>query len=115
MESEIHSERFIINSEHWSFKDLFFFIADLLNKRKPFINMKPWMMEILWREEMLKYRLTGVAPLVTRETARITSHWSRFDNSKVVKATGYPFTPIKKCLEETAKIFLEDIRSGRLK
>lgn len=108
MESDIHSERFIINGENWAFGDFFFFIADQLKKRRPFINVKPWMMEILWREEMLKYRISGISPLVTKETARIAGHWSRFDNSKVVKATGYQFTPIKECLEETAKIFLKE-------
>src|SRR5262249_14889980 len=63
MESDIHSERFILNSEHYSYKDLFSIISDLLGKRKPYINVKPWMMSILWREEMLKYRLTGLPPL----------------------------------------------------
>ena len=115
MESDIHSERFILNGENWAFGDFFFFIADRLKKRRPFINVKPWMMEILWREEMLKYRLTGISPLVTRETARIAARWSRFDNSKVVNATGYQFTPIKKCLEETAKIFLEEHKNQRAK
>jgi len=108
MESDIHSERFILNGENWSWGDFFFFISDQLKKRRPFINVKPWMMEILWRVEMLKYRFSGISPLVTKETSRIAGHWSRFDNTKVMKATGYQFTPIKKCLEETAKIFLKE-------
>jgi hypothetical protein len=114
MESDIHNERFIINADHFKFKDFFFFLADQLKKKRPFINIKPWMIKILWREEMLKYRLTGISPLVTRETSRIASHWSRFDNSKIISATGFQFTPVKKYLEETAQIFLEDIKSGRV-
>jgi nucleoside-diphosphate-sugar epimerase len=115
MESEIHSERFIINDDHLTFKDFFFLIADLLKKKRPFINVKPWMIKILWREEMLKYKLTGISPLVTREISRVASHWSRFDNSKIISATGFQFTPVKKCLEETAQKFLEDVKNGRMK
>ncbi|HYV93749.1 MAG TPA: NAD-dependent epimerase/dehydratase family protein [Chitinophagales bacterium] len=109
MESEIHGERFIINAEHFTFKDFFSVIADQLKKRRPFINIKPWMMKLLWREEMLKYKLTGISPLVTRETSRIASRWSRFDNSKIISATGFQFTPVKKYLEETAMKFLADL------
>jgi hypothetical protein len=77
--------------------------------------VKPWMMKILWREEMLKYKLTGISPLVTRETSRVASHWSRFDNSKIISATGFQFTPVKESLEETAKKFLENVSNGKMK
>lgn len=113
MESEINNERFILNAENISFKELFFSIADLINAKRPSTNVGKKMMEFLWRFEMLKYRLIGISPLVTKETARFASNWSRFDNQKIVNAIRYQFTPIKKCLEETAVKFLEDERKGR--
>ena len=108
MESDIQNDRFIINADHWQFRNFFFTIADLLKKRRPFINVRKWMLEALWRIEMIKHSATGLSPLVTRETARIAGKWSRFDNSKVKEATGFEFTPIQKCLEETAEKFLKE-------
>ncbi|MEO5673940.1 MAG: SDR family NAD(P)-dependent oxidoreductase [Chitinophagales bacterium] len=110
MESDIHSERFIINSENLSIKEFLFSVADQLKKTRPSISIKPWMMEFLWREEMMKYKLTGILPVVTRQTAYIISRRSFFDNSKVVKATGYQFTSVSECLEETAKKILSELK-----
>jgi nucleoside-diphosphate-sugar epimerase len=105
MKSPVVNERFILSAENWSFKDLFFTIADALRVRRPNFKVANWMMEILWREEMLRHFVTGKKPLVTRETARIARHWSRFDNTKILTATGFRFTPVNQCISETAQLF----------
>ena len=109
MKSEISGERFIVNAEHWSFKDLFFLIADQLKVKRPWLNAQPWMMDLFWRGELIRQLFSGGKPIVSKEMARIALHWSRFDNSKIVNATHYQFMPVKTCIEETAKNFLDEI------
>jgi hypothetical protein len=72
------------------------------------------MTELLWRVEMLKYRLLGMPPLLTKSTAYTAARWSRFDNSKIVAATGIQFSSLEKCIEETALQFLDDVRNGKV-
>jgi nucleoside-diphosphate-sugar epimerase len=112
MKSDISGERFIINAEHWSFRDLLFYVAEQLNVKPPRIQANAFLIEAGWRLGWLKHKLTGKQPAITRETGRVSLHWSRFDNSKIVGATGYHFKTIKQCIEETAKKFLEE-RNGQ--
>ena len=112
MKSTTSGERFILNAENWSFKDLFFCVAEQLKVKPPRIHANSFLIEAGWRLGWLKYKLTGKPPTITRETGRISLHWSRFDNSKITAATGYHFKPIKQCIEETARKFLEE-RNGQ--
>ncbi len=112
MNSDIHSERFILNSGHLTLKEFFFTIADFLKKRRPYISVKPWMIEVLWREETLRHFITGSSPVVTKDTSRIAFGNLQFDHSKVVQATGYEFKTVKQSIEETAIKFLKHIGSG---
>jgi dihydroflavonol-4-reductase len=109
MNSEVKNERFIIDAGSAFFKDFFFMIADQLHKKRPAVKIDKWMLEIFWRMEMIKYRLFGKPPLLTRETARISAAQSLFDNSKIKHATGYEFTPVRTTIEKTARQFLEEI------
>jgi nucleoside-diphosphate-sugar epimerase len=108
MKSDISGERFILNAENWSFRDLFNYVAGQLGVKPPRFHANAFMNELGWRLGWLKHKLTGTPPTITRETGRISLHWSRYDNSKIVAATGYRFKPVKRTIEETAKKFLEE-------
>jgi nucleoside-diphosphate-sugar epimerase len=109
MNSDVKNERFIIDAGSASFKDFFFMIADELNKKRPAVKVDKWMTEIFWRMEMIKYRIFGRTPLLTRETARISAGESLFDNSKIKKATAYEFIPVMTTIQKTARKFLEEV------
>jgi len=114
MKSGISGERFIINAETWSFKDLLFLIADQLGVRRPRLKASSSVINILWPLEMMKSRLLGKKPLISKESARMATHWSRFDNTKIVKTTGYQFMPITRCIEETAQKFLQAVDENQI-
>ncbi|MCS6917175.1 MAG: NAD-dependent epimerase/dehydratase family protein [Chitinophagales bacterium] len=101
-------ERFIISSEDKSFYDLFSAIARLIGARPPRFRMAPFAMELLWRLEGLRSRLVGTKPLLTRESARLSCSWSRFDSSKVQRTLGFRFRSVDECLERTAAVFLKE-------
>jgi dihydroflavonol-4-reductase len=85
LESNITSERFIINSDNWCFRQLFNGIADGFNKRRPHRNATPSLAAIAWRAEKLKSFFTGKRSLLSKESARIAQSKTNFDNRKLLK------------------------------
>ena len=99
MESTIHSKRFILNGENWSFHDLFNSIADEFGKKRPYLKATPFLSQVAVRIEQFK-SLFGKKVMLTKETARIANSKTYFSNASVLKALpGFEFTP----LEETIK------------
>jgi nucleoside-diphosphate-sugar epimerase len=99
--SEIISERFILNAGSISYQDLFIKIAACFNKRPPKWSVLPWIAEVVWRWEYLRSLVTGKAPLVSRETARLALHQEKYDNSKIVQSLGFLFKPIDDTIRWT--------------
>ena len=103
MESEIKGERFILNSENLSYKEIFGMIALVLNKPAPNIYANKFLTGLAWRLDWLKNRFTGGTHLITRDTAAIAHRKTLFSNEKVRKAVGMEFMAMRKSIEETAR------------
>jgi nucleoside-diphosphate-sugar epimerase len=102
MNSDITSERFILNGENISYREIFSSIANCFHKKTPYKKVNSFLAEIIWRIEKLKSSLTGVKPLLTKETVRTAQAKVYFDNSKILKALpGFQFTKIKDAIEFT--------------
>ena len=85
MESNVTSERFIMNGENISYKDLFTMIAQAFGKRPPTKQVTKIIAEVVWRIEALKGFITGKKPLLTKETAHTAQLKVHFNNSKLLK------------------------------
>jgi nucleoside-diphosphate-sugar epimerase len=104
MEISVFGERFIVNSENVSYKDLFMMIARNFGKRLPSRKVSYFMAALVWRMEALKGAITGKKQLVTKETARTSLAKVRFDNRKILNALpGFKFISIEKSVEDTCK------------
>lgn len=98
--TNIHSERFILNGDNWSYRRLLETIAEGFNKRKPYREATPFLAGMAWRIEKLRSLITGKRMLLTRESAMVGRGNTRFDNRKIREALpGFTFTD----LEETIK------------
>ncbi len=109
MESDINAERFILNGENIYYRDLFNMIADALGKPRPATYASKRLVEIGWRLEWLRSRLTFSKPNLTKETARSGRSISLFSNQKIKEATGHEFIPIKETISWTASSLPENI------
>lgn len=67
LKSEISGERFIVNGENWSFRQMLSTIADGFGKKHPYRHVTPALGALAWRWEKLKSSLTGKRSLITRE------------------------------------------------
>lgn len=109
MKSDLKNERYIFSAEDVSFRNIIRMIAASMGKTKPFIKLAPWMGETGWRVEQVKI-LAGIRPTFSKEIARAAFGKFYFSNSKISSALQHKYIPIHKSIDNTAKIFLKDLR-----
>lgn len=102
---DIFSQRFILNSENISNKALLYRIAELLHKKAPSIEAKPFILSIAWRMAKLASIFTRKNPTLTKESARAAASKLSFKNEKIQKVIGFSFKPIDQTLQEIAETY----------
>ncbi len=105
MHSKIKNERFILVAENVPFKNLFFTIADSLDKKRPRINVTKLLSEILWRLDYIKSKITGTKPLMTKNTSRSSQSKNYFTSQKIISALNFKFENVEKAIENIATEF----------
>lgn len=107
MESDVSGERFIVNADNWSYEDFFKAIHRHLQSARSLKFAAPWMGEILWRVEMLRGRLSGHAPKLTRDMAKTARIKVYYDPAKLLRfLPGFSFRPLEKTISDTCRAFL---------
>ena len=69
MESDINGERYILNGDNLTFKTVFTEIAQSIQKAPPSIKVNQFIQGVAWRLGWIYSKITGKAPMVTKETA----------------------------------------------
>lgn len=107
MNSNITAERFILSSENCMYKDIFTKIAIAFNKKPPHKKVTPFLANVVWRWEAIKGKLTGIAPLLTKETAKTAQTKASFNNQKLKEILPtFNYTP----LNETVKRICNELK-----
>lgn len=103
--TDIQSERFILNSENISNKELLDKIATLLNKKAPTIKAKKPLLGLAWRIAKVLAFFKGGQPFLTKETAQAASSKLEYSNEKILKTIDLTFKPIDLTLLEIAQTY----------
>ena len=99
-------DRFIVNAGAIHYKDFFEAIAKVLNSKAPEISAKLWMRNLAWCFYAIKSFFTGKEPLITKETASVSSHKFEYQSDKIKKTSNIVFQPLEKTITWTcAKLF----------
>jgi len=106
MESDIRNERFILNVDNISYKRLFDLMAAEMGKAAPSLKVSPVLSGLAWRLEKIKSIVTGIKPLLTKETAHTAVQNYEYSNEKIRKELGFEFTPIEETIRHFSKVFL---------
>lgn len=113
--SAITQKKFIVNSENWSFQQLFNTIADGLHKNRPHKEATKFMGEVAWRVEKFKEIITGKKALLTKETAKLAHSKTLFNSSALLQALpGFQFTPLETILKNSCENYLNALQNGLL-
>ncbi len=105
MDSEIHSERFLITGENLTFRDLFSMIAEEMGKEKPKIKVEKELSEFGWRYEGVRTFFTKTEPRITKETARAAHRKYVYSNEKIKSAIDFEFTPVEDTIRNAVAFF----------
>jgi nucleoside-diphosphate-sugar epimerase len=110
MESNISEQRFIVNGDNWTFKQLQETIADGFGKKRPSKLANPFLLGIAWRMEKIKSLFTGKKPVLTKESARVAQSQTYFENDKLLKALpGFSFTPLEETIKKACEKYIGTI------
>jgi dihydroflavonol-4-reductase len=115
LNSDIIEKRFIINADNWSFQELFNTIAINFDKQKPYRKATPFLGELAWRLEKLKYVFADGQPLLTKESARVAHSKTRFNNTALLKALPtFQYMPLGQVIENACEKYKEAMAKGYL-
>jgi dihydroflavonol-4-reductase len=109
LESEIKSERFILNSENRTFKEFYDIANPPFGKKKPSKKATIFLAEIFWRLEKIRSVISHSNPLLTKETARAAFEKRKYSNQKIKSFLNCNFLPVDESIRHTAKMFLKDM------
>lgn len=101
MEADVHSERFILNSENIAFRSVSEAVASYLGMKPPGIKARPWLLEIAWRLAGLAALLTGKKYGLTKDTARSASKKMIYSSKKFLHSfPDFRFKPVRESIKE---------------
>ena len=112
MESQAEGERFLATSENLSYHQVMSEIARHLGRKAPNIRIGGFLRQLAWRSDWLWSRLSGKAPVITRETALTTSSTYYFDNTKSKETFDFDYIPLSETIADTAIKFMEAAEDG---
>jgi len=105
------NQRFLLNSENLSYQDVFYRMADALNKPRPKYFASKLMLAVAWRAASMRRMLGRGGPEITRETAAAAGNVTRFDGNKITRTTGFQYLPVFESIAQTA-VFLKKDMAG---
>jgi nucleoside-diphosphate-sugar epimerase len=112
LESNITEQRYIVSGHTWAFKNIQEAIADQFNKRKPTKEATAFLLGIAWRLEWLKSKFSGSKPLLSKESAKVASSKTWFENDKILKALpGFSFTPLEETIKKACEKYTGTIHA----
>ncbi len=114
MDSDIQAERFILNSENFSYRKLFGLIAAATGAKAPSFEMQAWHGRIVARAEGLLAFLQRRQPRLDMDYVKSFGKSFYYSNEKIRKALDVDFIPIAQTVKETARVYLERKRPALL-
>ncbi|HWJ90479.1 MAG TPA: NAD-dependent epimerase/dehydratase family protein [Flavisolibacter sp.] len=115
LNAQAQHQKYIVNAENWSFKQLFQTIAEGFQKRPPHKEATKMMGEVAWRLEGLRSMIAGSQPLLTRETAKVAQSKTSFDNRNLLRALpGFAYTPLRTVIEKACEKYQKAMETGLL-
>lgn len=98
--------RFIINAVNQSYHETFTMIAKTLKVKPPSVKAGKLMLSAAWRLAWLAGKLTGIKPLITRDSVQNAGRVAMFDGSKISRVIGLKYRPIEETINEVGAMYL---------
>jgi dihydroflavonol-4-reductase len=106
LDSDISGERFLLNAGTISYRDLFFLIADSMQKKRAWIKVGRGLAEVIWRVEAVRTALLGTKPLITKETAQSAARKISYRNDKIRNTLNFQFQSVEQTVVRVSESLL---------
>ena len=103
------NQRFLLNSENLSYKNVFCQIADALGKPRPKYYASNSVLKLVWRILKITGWITGKSPSITRDVAANSNTVNNFDGSKISRIYNFEYLPIAESIQQTALFLKHDM------
>lgn len=104
----IKNERFVLNSQNLSFKDIFSMIAERAGKKPPSIELKPWLVNLAFPFLKIMGLLLGSKTSISKENLNSAYSKTFYSSEKFLALTGYTFIPIADSIKFIEEIYKSD-------
>jgi nucleoside-diphosphate-sugar epimerase len=100
-------ERFLLNAVNWTWQEAMTRIARSINAKPPTIRVPAWQSSLLWPIELLRAKIAGSKPLITKESHQNVQADFRYDGSAYTKAGGPAYRDVGEAVERVGAAWLE--------
>jgi dihydroflavonol-4-reductase len=110
MKSDITQERYIITAGDYTYKDIFTWMAQAMDRKPPHRKAGPFMSKVAWLLAAIKAFLQGKRSVLTRETVRTAQAICYYDNQKFLKQfPEFSYESMPNTIKRVSKLFLKKI------
>lgn len=106
MEYNYVNERYVFVAETWSTEKFFNAINTEFGNPDVSKIVKPWQLQVAWRFDWLRHKLTGKRRQLTKQLAKTACSSNSYDNSKLKNTLHCEFKPVSVSIRECSKLFL---------
>ncbi|MFD2726109.1 NAD-dependent epimerase/dehydratase family protein [Hyunsoonleella rubra] len=110
LKSDIKNQRYILVAENWCYQRFLQTLAKSLNSRIPKKQAKPWLLNIAWRLDWLKHKITGKRRVLTKHLAHSLSKPHEYSSAKINRDLNYQFSSIDDCITEVSNQYLKSVQ-----
>ncbi|MCB0705443.1 MAG: NAD-dependent epimerase/dehydratase family protein [Saprospiraceae bacterium] len=107
LHSAIQNERFILSESDYTYQEIFRMIAENLNRKTPATKVRHWMVPFARMMDLLKSRISGRRPFLSREITRNAFQEWKYDSQRSREKLLLEYIPIEQTIRETAQQFIQ--------
>jgi dihydroflavonol-4-reductase len=108
MDSDIHSERFILVSENNSNQEILNWMSTGFKKRKPIMRVGRRLIMVVGFFSEITGKIFGYTPLLDRSMGVSATNRSYYSSQKLKDTLGFRFNPISKCIADVCNFMLQN-------
>jgi nucleoside-diphosphate-sugar epimerase len=105
LDRDADGDRFLLNAVNWTWKQALTHIARSIGAKPPTIRVQPWQSALLWPIELVRSKISGSKPMITRESHQNVQADFRYDGSAYAEAAGRAYRSVEACVEEVGEEF----------
>ena len=107
--SNISNQRFILVAENWDYKKFLQAMAKSVKAKEPQKMASLGLLQLAWRLDWLKHKLTGKRRQLTKQLATALSTNKTISNAKIKAQLNYEFKPVETSIIEIGDLFLKQV------